>query len=434
MNKKSITRKLIMSISTAAMTAICLGTTTYAWFSQNRNVWVENTDLYVDSYDGLLISLDGKNFSQDISADELKMYITNKDNAEDAREAYKSVNLVGNTMEQDDDGEILKDDDGIVFGHDAVDHVDNKYTNTIKLYDQNSDLLVAYLVVETENDEVISFKAFDNEDNELVVDDTNKATGQYIISDEGSNTIATLTNFNVNSYVRENLVAKQSESQNYRTIISYVDSGYSHKTVESVANSNYLKFDLYFRIVSDINSGADHEDYELKFTENTYLKSEEIAKDILVNNMVAGENGYLAGQEIEFDVANAMRVAVDSKDALNIFEVVNDKDLGSVAIEGSDDIKHDKNKNAMYTYYNSLHPNYVLDKAATDGKRFITNSEYTSVSLGKFEYDDQNGKYNDLKTTVYIWLEGWDADYFLGASVNSRKLNIKLDFKYKDED
>lgn len=424
-----------MSISTAAMTAVCLGTTTYAWFSQNRNVWVEETDLYVNSYDGLLISLDGQTFSQDISTDALKQYITGANTVEEAKDAYSKINLIGTTMKQNDaTKEVTRDADySIMFGHDVINHTDNKYTNTVKLFNQVTDELVAYLIVETENDEIISFKAFDKDDTELDVDDSNKDIGEYIIT-KGSNPVVTIENFTVNSYVRENLTARVSAVETLKYIITYSDSGYSHSLSDSVANNNYLKFDLTFRIVSDNNSGGSHEDYELKFTDETFIKSEELAKAVLVNTLTSNGIVYNAQDEIEFDVANAMRVAVDSKDGLKIFEVTNEKDLGSVALEDSTSQEYDKNANAMYTYYNSIHPNYPFEKAASNGDRFKTEKKFEDVSLGKFEYSEVDGKYNDLKTTIYIWLEGWDADYFLGASVNSRKLSIKLDFKYKDED
>ncbi len=424
-----------MSISTAAMTAVCLGTTTYAWFSQNRNVWVEETDLYVNSYDGLLISLDGQTFSQDISTDALKQYITGANTVEEAKDAYSKISLIGTTMKQNDaTKEVTRDADySIMFGHDVINHIDNKYTNTVKLFNQVTDELVAYLIVETDNDEIISFKAFDKEDTELDVDDSNKDIGEYIITN-GSNPVVTIENFTVNSYVRENLKARVLAAETFNYILTYSDSGYYHSLSDSVANNNYLKFDLTFRIVSDNNSGGSHEDYELKFTDETFIKSEELAKAVLVNTLTSNGIVYNAQDEIEFDVANAMRVAVDSKDGLKIFEVTNEKDLGSVALEDSTSQEYDKNANAMYTYYNSIHPNYPFEKAASNGDRFKTEKKFEDVSLGKFEYSEVDGKYNDLKTTIYIWLEGWDADYFLGASVNSRKLSIKLDFKYKDED
>lgn len=431
MRKRSITRKLIMSISTAAMTAVCFGTSTYAWFSRNSNVWIEETDLNVNSYDGLLISLDGKSFSQDITSDELKQAITGIDNADLAREAYSKLDLIGTTMKQNADGSVYRGTDGLEFTHDAVKHQDDEYKNIIKLYNQSTNELVAELNVITSQNEITEFVAFDKDGNELTVDDSNKATKEYIIKN-GSNLVADIINFEVNSYVRETFTAKVSATENLKYFVSYVDNGYSHVEEDSIANTNYLKFDLYFRISSDFGASGTHPEYNLKFTEESYLKSKESAKVILNNSLVSGDNVYEANDEIEFDVANAMRIAVDS-DELNIFEVTNDLDLGSAAIEGSTDIEHDKEKNAMYTYYNSLFPKYPLISAAAPGDRFETKSSLQGTSLGKFTYNSDLNKYNDVKTTVYIWLEGWDADYFLGASTIARQLSVKLDFSYLDE-
>lgn len=442
MRKKNITRKLIMSISTAAMTAICLGTTTYAWFSRNANVWVDETDLYVNTYDGLLISLDGTNFSQDITSDELKQYITGKTTAEEAREAYKGLNLIGNTMKQDANGKVVRGTDGIEFTHDVVNHVDDEYINYIKLYSQSTNELVATLEVTTSQNEITKFIAKDKNGDELVVKDKdgnilNETTGyqgldEFMIYDANSTMVADIVNFEVISYVRETFTAKASATENYRYVLSYVDNGYSHNDEDSIVNKNYLKFDLYFRISSDYGASGTHPEYNLRFTEDTFLKTSENAKVILNNSLISGDTAYSAGDEIEFDVANAMRIGVDSE-SLNIFEVNNNYDLGSVAIEGSTDPNYDKDKNAMYTYYNSLFPNYPFKSAAENGERFVTKDKFTDTSLGVFKYSTTENKYNDVKASFYIWLEGWDADYFLGTAYTARQMSVKLEFKYLDD-
>jgi hypothetical protein len=33
-----------------------------------------------------------------------------------------------------------------------------------------------------------------------------------------------------------------------------------------------------------------------------------------------------------------------------------------------------------------------------------------------------------MKITVYLWLEGWDADYLIGTSVDGSKINCSLEF------
>lgn len=438
-----------MSISTAAMTAICLGTSTYAWFSRNDNVWIEETDLYVNSYDGLLISLDGTNFSQDISSDDLKKAITKIDNVEEARNAYSSLNLIGTTMKQDSNGEVSRDlENSIMFTHDVVNHIDNEYINNLTLINQATNEVVCKLMIQTgkvldDSNKIINIKAFDNDGNELEITDLSEVRKHYDLETDYSvyefdvknnnELVAAISNLEIISYVRETFTAKDLSNDSLKYLINYVDNGYSHNDYESEKNENYLQFDLYFRIASDNGAAGNHGEFDLRFTDNTFLKSKEKASVILNNKLTAGEKKFDAGDEINFDVANAMRVAVDTDDKLNIFEVTTNDDLGSVAIEGSQDPKYDKTKNAMFTYYNNLFPNYPFVEAAKAGKRFETNSTFTNVNLGKFTYDNDLKQYNDIHATVYVWLEGWDADYFLGTKTESRNMSLKLEFKYKDE-
>lgn len=443
MKKRQITRKLIMAITAAATAAITLGASTYAWFSRNSNVWVEETDLYLDSYDGLLISLDGKSFSQDISSDDLKKKLTGIDNVEEAKEAYSKFDLIGTTVNQEENSEAIKRTDAgdVEFVHDVVDYNENEYLSNISIFNQN--VLVAKVTVVTSDNQIVSMIAKDEEDNDLTIDDSNALNGEYILRNSSDELVAIITNFSISGYVNSALRATGSLGDSLDVYVDYKDIGYSHDDVVSIANNNYLKFDLYFRIASDNGAAGAHPIYDLKFSEKTYLKSKELAKATLQNNMVAkntaedatDENKYIsykAEDEVTFDVANAMRIGIDSSNTFNTFEVTNKYDLGSSAIEGSTEDDHNKDKNAMYTYYNSLFTKYPLTEAAADGDRFDTLDNYTGASLGKFIYDEDKKAYNDVKITVYVWLEGWDADYFLGTSVNSRRLSINLDFEYKE--
>ena len=66
-----IKRKLILSLLLLALTIITATSTTYAWFSKNRNAWVDDFELQIENVEGMLISVDGKNFSSSISNEEL---------------------------------------------------------------------------------------------------------------------------------------------------------------------------------------------------------------------------------------------------------------------------------------------------------------------------------------------------------------------------
>ena len=68
----STKRKLILSSIMLAMTFTCLTSTTYAWFARNKEAWTEEFNFDIDNYDGLLISIDGKNFTASINNQNLK--------------------------------------------------------------------------------------------------------------------------------------------------------------------------------------------------------------------------------------------------------------------------------------------------------------------------------------------------------------------------
>ncbi|MCR5349580.1 MAG: hypothetical protein K6E20_01165 [Acholeplasmatales bacterium] len=432
MKKKTLYRKLIMSASAAAMAAVCLTATTYAWFSRNETVWVDETKLEIDSYEGLLISLDGKTFSQDITADQLKMKLTGETTKEAAREAYNNIKINGSTLRQDDTGKIVYDEGSAIFDYDVENYTEGKYTSYIKLKDQFTGNIIANVSIRSEknddnNYDILETTATDADGNSLTIE-FNETTSKYEIS-SGSGIVATLEDIKIDPYVK-NLTAKDNSGDGLEPTITYVDNGYTHETETAVANQRYLKFDLYFRLISDSNATA-HDDFKLVFTEDTFIKSASNSKNTLDNALSTQTKDYQVGDEIEFDVANAMRLGIDNDyyGGLKTFEVTNDLDLGSSAIEGSTNPIHDPSKNAMYTYYNNLFPKNPFKEAAADGERFETFNSFTNTTISEFKYAD--GAYNDIKATFYVWLEGWDADYFLGVPQDARTISIKLDFTYE---
>ncbi len=336
-----------MSISTAAMTAVCFGTSTYAWFSRNEVVWTEETDFNLDFYSGLLISFDGVNYHQDVTKEELFQAITGKDNKEEALEAYKNIKF-----------------DGVTPVHE----------NELVTYD---------------NDNKVNF----------VYDTVNKETKE-------------------------------------------------HTPAAAKSNSQYISFDLYFRIADGGTvTSTNVPKYKLVFTENTYVKSKSGVQDVvLVNSLTTPTKTYVAGETIQVDGANALRCGVQTfspqmdLDEFRVYEPVNAYNLGSAAVEGRTDDLHDKEKNAMYTYYNNFFSE-KFTKAADDGEAFNTHSKFfDEEALGVFEGvvdKDPNGndiyKYNDVKLTMYLWLEGWDADYFYGITSSNelaRTMQSYFEFTY----
>lgn len=433
MKKKNLTRKLITSIATATMTAVCLTTTTYAWFSRNENVWIEETDFNIDSYEGLLISLDGKSFSQDVTEEELKKLITGKSTEEEALEAFNELGFEGTTVQQDDSGKIVYDSNkNVIFEHDVVVYEEHKYFNRIKLTKTvgTTTTVVALITVKTDNDEITSITAVDGSSAQLVV---NNETDYYSIKDESGNLIANISNITVDDFVRS-IDAIDDSGDELDSIITYKNDGYSHSTEVSTANERYLKFDVTFRLISDSDTSDTHKNFALVFDDTTSLKARKTEEVTLQNTMTTQNATLEAGDVVNLDISNAMRLGVYSSylGGMKTFEVANDMDLGSSAIEGSTESSHMTSTNAMYTYYNSLNSKYPLTSGAVDGERFNTISEYTNTNLGEFKYDSTTGEYNDITLTMYIWLEGWDADYFLGASVDARTILVNLGYTYKE--
>ncbi|MCR5112627.1 MAG: hypothetical protein K6A63_01680 [Acholeplasmatales bacterium] len=230
----------------------------------------------------------------------------------------------------------------------------------------------------------------------------------------------------------------------------------THTQVAATKNEKFIQFDLYFRIADGGTvTGTEVPSYNLVFTNDTeiglstYLKSKSGVQNVeLVTSLTTMTKTYNAGETLQADGGNALRAGVQTYDSSSeldsfiVYEPVNEYNLGSAAIEGATDDLHNPAKNAMYTYYNNFFAEKFTE-AAADGEAFDTHSSFVDgTSLGKFEgviTKDSNGndvyKYNDVKITMYIWLEGWDADYFYGiANSNSEARTMQSQFVFTYEE
>lgn len=199
----------------------------------------------------------------------------------------------------------------------------------------------------------------------------------------------------------------------------------------TASNTAYIKFDVWFKPVS---SEEGQTNFALKLSEDTYFKSEAVEVG-LMNKLNAGGVSYNAGDKITIDTSNAMRIGAikeDAKDQMIIYELPNERNLGSAAIEGREDDLHNPLKNAMFTYYNNMFPEDPFDKAAPDSDAYKTIST-TSVEnqLATFTPNSKN-EYDAKKVTIYIWLEGWDADYFFGIPNLGKNISVNLSFKLEN--
>ena len=310
-------RKLILSLILLGVTAVTFASTTFAFVFMQSQTEIEEFDIQLECEEGLLISLDGKNFANIISEVDIKKQIAGSVAAFDKR-AYYPV-----TPASTDNNKIAFDEDGNV-----------------------------------------KFK---------------------------------------------------------------IQSGNSFVDAQA---TDYIKFDLWFKPISakEVKST-----YSLKLDSRTYFNSEDVTVNLL-NKLTAGDTEYNAGDDLIIDTSNAMRIGTveENQSSMTIYELPNSNDLGSAAIEGSTDIRHDKTKNAMYTYYNSIFPDAPFTEAAPDSdayKAIMVSSEDNEIT--KFAPNAKN-EYDAKKITVYIWLEGWDADYFFGIPNVGKNISTKLVFTIVD--
>ena len=220
---------------------------------------------------------------------------------------------------------------------------------------------------------------------------------------------------------------------------------YHHTNTPAHANEDkgYIKFDLYLKSKSTYQV---KKDFKLYMTDDTSVTASRVDEVKIGNRLSTLTNDYLPGDKINVDISNAIRLGVynvDEDDNLAftnynnfvIYEKVNEYDLGGVALEshrGLND-RYDPDKNAMFTYYNNYFVKYPFLTGAEDGKAFDTlnKEELLATSFGDFKFKEAKNDYNVIKLEIYIWLEGWDADYFVGIP-NDTTIRVDLGFEIKE--
>ena len=211
---------------------------------------------------------------------------------------------------------------------------------------------------------------------------------------------------------------------------------YLHEMVNA-EKDDYLTFDLYFKLVGDVNKDID---YKLRLYDTTSVSGKG-AKVVPLLADLTDKDGVVHGptrdiKTISVDPVDSMRFAVTSKDGDGYKTAIYEPTLGlaSSAIEGRTENIYNKDRNAMYTYYNSLNPFEVFTEAAKDGDAFDTHKiyegiNYSNEAIGSFEYDDTKAEFKVMKVTLTVWLEGWDADCFVGIPKDLMQFKVKFAFE-----
>jgi hypothetical protein len=210
----------------------------------------------------------------------------------------------------------------------------------------------------------------------------------------------------------------------------------------------YVSFDLYFKAIPSSSDAKDK--YNLVFAseglaENmgpSYIQAENsnitlnntlyvpTSKDTRSNPTTPGK--LESGEVITINPADAMRIAVTGAEETLTYEI--NEGYGSYALNNipdgaiDDSVKdlYDPAQNPMYTYFNNTHNLGKLSIPEYDASYVNTKKDFESLeNLGTFTRDS-DGNYNDVKITVYIWLDGYDADYLEG--VNTESVHFFLNF------
>lgn len=346
--RKSIVRKLILSVASLTATAVCLTSTTYAWFAKNANAWTDPFTVNIHTFEGLQISIDGVNYYDSVDKDQL----------------LKAIALSRYNLENDATAKI----------EDLTDAEVTSYSYTS--------------LAPVSPDANFNFYGFATVDNPVEDFDT----------------------FIENNYYKPINLTQNKKSK------------------------SYIQFDLWFR---NIPTSKDPKDaYKLIFVDKDYAEEKELTQTYieglpstvkLNNKLTTPTKTYASGEEIEINPKDAMRIGVVGTNKL-IFEP--NQGIASTAYENypttsGDYNLHDPNQNPMVTYFNNTHTKANL--YVKDYSEYVeTEKDFNGKKeLALFE-KQADGSYNDAKITVYLWLDGYDADYLEG--VNTESVHFFLNF------
>ena len=405
--------KALLSTAMIAATAATFASTTYAFVVLEKEAHVDDIQFEIETHEGLLVSLDADTYVTAEGEDaDIKDLANIADNKLKAKNFYQDISK-----------EMLEP------------HI----TGTVY---QGVTMVAGEATEITCKDELLA----------------DVKTGV---------TFDTLGNL---KFQKDSLVAKEpTESNPYRS---------DHKLVDADA-SDYIKLDLSFRLA---HQGETNKTYKLVFTTSSITSAKGEDSLELMNSLFTvgknparekdgteavgnAQNEWRAGETLTVNPVDALRIAVVNRDtyiseltsgdvnkSLTVLESKNG--LGSAAIEGFEKEEHagkgsvyDKTLNAMYTYHNNVHPFEKFTKAAAphigfdtvkvDFANFQVAETSESYVLGTFTPGDAadehtKASYDDLHLSLYIYLEGWDADFFTGISHESSNFNVKLGFEIQE--
>jgi len=353
---RNLPRKLIMGVSALAATAVCLTSTTYAWFARNANAWTEEYSIRIHTEEGLEISADGVNFTDTITKSQLTRAI--------ALERYNLLNP------------------------------DNQKAY-LDLTQAEIDTYGETVLAPVSPDSNWDFWGFDSAEDKESYNDKN-----------------------LKLYVPENLTAKKATASYLKFTLYFraIPSSNDPKDKYKLAFAD----DAHKEGLSLSYIEADAKTIPLHNTLNILpsLDDRDIPGPDLENPRVQGV--YTFRDEITINPANAMRIGVTGTQPDRIYEInegFGSSAYEGAPAGLNDPLTNPMVTYFNNTHGSDLYLRDYVDYEDTPFVDTIKNFD-DLYSLGDFNRDS-NGNYNIVTATFYVWLDGYDADYLEGVDTDS---------------
>lgn len=268
------------------------------------------------------------------------------------------------------------------------------------------------------------------------------------------------------SDIKFNAVTSKDGLDFKQQVLSFDELNRKAISYEIAPINHYLKMKLYFTVEENgtIDDTTQHENYNLNFKTQskggdgvhpTRFSSKN--QNLITKNTLTNLTGPLtSGSSITVNPVNALRLAVlgstvessSNQDLDVIYDIAQEHDMGSYALDSNvlqtlDEQyqldKYNSEKNAMFTYFNSVQNNILkpmityeaddeLETAKSDTLALLDKIQ-TSMdnNLGTFIYNPEISKYNIVELTITLWIEGFDADNIIG--LNTSNIEVLLSFE-----
>lgn len=372
-------RKVIVSVATLILVAICFGATTYAWFEVNSKADVSGFNFTVMSGQGFLVSVDGVNYSNDLTNEQITQAICVTHSELGLEINPTTRKLVYKSTGADASSEIEKTLSNILL----MPRTSNDGVNLKDLYNTPSD---------PSDGSYLQFSVWFKSASDVVSDNLEYdifLNGETITQPDGTKVDPTTIKSVASTTV--------TLTDNMNTIKgSYVEGDQI-----TIASANAMRMSIVEEVIVE-----EEPEEELNPTEPT----------VPTTTTTEDTNTVLTSDTSTTEAPKA-----------TIYELTNELDLGSYATDyNGEDAELSKlynaDTNAMFTYYNNQRPYNQITKMKFDEKpetvRSLMGEDLPKITTVKSGSDAK-------LVTFRFWLEGWDADCFDGLA---KSIICKLTF------